>query len=247
MDTISQLHFAAQYLATAAKSFLVAKDDDSHTNIGFSIASKRLQTRSLTDNGLLLSLNLMDFSLEWNSQKTEPLVLNDKTHSDVTDWLRRTSVLLEFKKPYQFDLHYELPFAIEDTFIFKSLQNEALEDFFTTRSIAQKAIQSFLEEESLVSEIRIWPHHFDLGAFATISDTKKSVGVGLAVADTVVPQTYFYISGYQNNAPIDPTRLDTLTLGKWKNNTFKGGVLSAQKVTEKMAVTFLKQAFHALK
>ncbi len=62
-----QVHLAAQYLATANKSFVVPKSDDSHTNLGFDPEKGTLKTHPLSQNGTFLVFNYQDFSLEWES------------------------------------------------------------------------------------------------------------------------------------------------------------------------------------
>lgn len=83
-----QMHLAAQYLAAAGINFVPKKEDDSHTNLGFSIEKQRLETHPLSENGDLLSLDYNSFSLQWDSQNdVERLLLDGVRHETVLHWL----------------------------------------------------------------------------------------------------------------------------------------------------------------
>jgi hypothetical protein len=64
------LHLAAQYLATAAKSFIKTKEDDSHINLGWNSDEKRLETHDLSNDGLRLALNYLEYSLDFIHPKS---------------------------------------------------------------------------------------------------------------------------------------------------------------------------------
>ncbi len=238
-----QLHLAAQYLATAAKSFLEAKSDDSHTNLGFSIEEKSLQTWPLDTKGTKLCLNYEQFSLEWTPENNKPYALDGKTHEEIVKWLSDTSKVLGFEKPYQFDLHYDMPYEMGATGQFKKSDAQEL---ILLRSLAQNALKSFLNIENLTSDIRIWPHHFDTGAFCVLNDgSGKSIGMGLSIPDAMIDDHYFYISGYIGHDGLDTANFAPLTKGKWLNDGFKGAVLSASGISTEIAVQFFREAFKA--
>ena len=56
-----QMHLAAQYLAAAGISFLEKKDDDSHTNLGFSIKDQCLYTHTLSRKRRRIRFRLQKF------------------------------------------------------------------------------------------------------------------------------------------------------------------------------------------
>lgn len=89
----SMLHIAAQYLATAAKSFLLHKeDDDSHTSLGFNTDGGYLSSHSFSENGDRLILNYPTFSLIWKSKSENiPFRLDGSTHRQVKEWLNKQS------------------------------------------------------------------------------------------------------------------------------------------------------------
>lgn len=243
MEMTQQLHLAAQYLATTAKSFLDAKADDSHTNLEFSVEGKNLQTWPLDYMGTKLCLNYEEFSLEWKSHENISFLLDGKTHEEIVSWLSQTSKTLGFEKPYQFDLHYDMPYSMNPTDKFKKSDVQKL---IGLRTMAHNALRSFLEKEQMTSDIRIWPHHFDTGAFCVLDDgSGKSVGMGLSIPDAMIDEHYFYISGYIGHDSLDTSTFGNLPHGKWLNEGFKGAVLPASEINTEITFQFLTAAFKA--
>ncbi|WP_067033124.1 hypothetical protein [Allomuricauda sp. CP2A] len=248
MKMIQQFHLASQYLAMAGKSFLDHLEDDSHTNLGFSIAEKSLLTLPLDDSGTQLGLNYDTFALEWKTTTPQFLSLKGKTHDEIVQWLKTMAKSSHFTRPYKYNLHYGLPYkmAKEDTFELVS-KNEA-QELIRIRTLAQNVLTTFLAAENLKSDIRVWPHHFDTGAFAHLHDgSGKSVGLGLAIPDGMVDDFYFYISGYRGNTSLRTWAFEPLSHGKWHNNGFKGAVLPVSKITEEIGLQFFREALGAYK
>ncbi|TDT40425.1 hypothetical protein CLV90_3272 [Maribacter spongiicola] len=236
------MHLASQYLAAAGISFVEKKADDSHTNLGWSIDKQQLETHPLSANGDILALNYTTFSLEWISPKNNAsFLLKGKTHQQVLKWLTSSTDTILGKK-YTYDFHYELPYSIDDSFIFE-LDRPRLKRLATLRTLAQSSLEKTLKETGLESSIRVWPHHFDSGAYANLADT-ITVGLGLAIPDDVVREHYFYISGYKSNDGIDTSKFDSLSIGEWKNDGFKGAVLPASKVMQSEVFQFFKEAIN---
>ena len=244
---LQQLHLAAQYLATAGISFLEKKADDSHTNLGFSVNKARLETWPLDSAGTQLCLNYREFALEWSSKEALSLDLRGKGHEEVVTWLKRTAEQLGLP-PYHFDLHYSLPYSMDENFKFEFSNADQVEHLIQSRTLAQRALASFLEKEELVSEIRIWPHHFDTGAFTALNDgSGKSIGLGMAIPDTLVDTFYLYISGYRGNEALRTWAFKSLARGKWVNDGFKGAVLPISGLTTEIAVQFFQEALERYK
>ncbi|SIR33641.1 hypothetical protein [Maribacter ulvicola] len=235
-----QMHLAAQYLAAAGISFLTKKDDDSHTNLGWSIEKQQLETHPLSSKGDILSLNYNTFSLEWNvSNNNASFLLDGKTHQQVLQWLEETSRLF-LNKAYTYDFHYNLPYSIDATYTFK-LNVPELKYLAALRTLAQSSVVKTLNTTDLESSIRVWPHHFDLGAYASLAH-KVSVGFGLAIPDDIINEHYFYISGYGEQGSLDTNNFEILSLGEWKNTSFKGAVLPVANVNEKEVLQFFAEA-----
>jgi hypothetical protein len=85
-----EAHHAVQWLARAARSFIPAKPDDSHTNLGWDDALDGFATHPLKD-GARLGLRISDLTLVLiPSSGAEPLAqlrLHGRPNADARAWL----------------------------------------------------------------------------------------------------------------------------------------------------------------
>ena len=242
-----QMHLAAQYLAAAGISFLDKKPDDSHTNLGFSTKNGCLYTHVLSENNDMLFLDYEGFMLEWKSNNgTISFQLDGATHKEVLKWLTDTSKTF-LNKVYQYKFHYDLPYKISDTFTYKLLNIGELIELMHLRILAQFILEKIVSSYKLQSDIRIWPHHFDTGIYSALPDSDISIGLGLAIPDTICNKHYLYLSGYKNGRAIATTSLPQLTLGEWKSDGFIGAILNTDNVVESEGVTFFETSINQLK
>lgn len=239
-----QMHLAAQYLAAAGISFLEKKDDDSHTNLGFNIEDSRLESHILSENGDQLCLNYNDFSLQWKSKaKTVTFELDGATHQDVLNWLADTSKRY-LNKEYTYNLHYDLPYNINDSYTFQLESTEDLQELVQLRTLAQLSLEQINTDFNKTASIRVWPHHFDTGIYAQLIDNAISYGLGLAIPDNLSDVHYLYISGYKEGKAIEPTNFSTLNNGTWINKDFKGAILPATQISKYEAISFFKETIN---
>ena len=162
---IQKTYIAVQYLSAAGIQFVDKEDDDSHTNLGFVTQTGCLKTHPLSENGDVIQFNYNTFSLEWHS-KNEALTfpLNGKSHHEVLAWLDEKSLRFLDQK-YQYSFHYDFTYPISSDFVFGEVNSEELQKLLDLRVLAQITLEAVLKENNLVSDIRIWPHHFDTGAY----------------------------------------------------------------------------------
>ncbi|MFP4847010.1 hypothetical protein [Winogradskyella sp. PE311] len=236
------MHKAAQYLATAAISFIKKKDDDSHTNLGW--YNHKLETHAFP-NGDKLALNYKDFSLEWiHNKNQEQLSLQGKTHLEITDWISKISQNKGLENSYDYALHYDLPYddVINSTTYVITNQN-ALNALIEQRDLAQNVLASILSSNNYESSLRIWPHHFDTGAFFNLNDN-LSIGLGMAIPDSVIDDFYFYVSGYNGHDKIDLGKINDLKLGSYFNKDWYGFALPISGINKQTAVDFCNEAIN---
>ncbi|MDO6596680.1 hypothetical protein Q4512_07115 [Oceanihabitans sp. 2_MG-2023] len=239
-----QMHIAAQYLSAAGISFLDKKDDDSHTNMGFNVSKASLESHLLSKNGDQLCLNYNDFSLQWKSKaKTVSFDLDGATHQDVLSWLTDTSKS-HLDKAYTYNLHYDLPYSIDNSYIFQLESTEELKELIQLRTLAQLSLEQINTDFNKTASIRVWPHHFDTGIYTQLDDSAMSFGLGLAIPDNLSDVHYLYISGYKDGKAIEPSNFNALKNGTWINKDFKGAILPATQVSKKEAVLFFKEAIN---
>ncbi len=237
------MHLAAQYLATAAICFIQKKEDDSHTNFGW--ANHTLETHEFP-NGDKLGLNYENFSLEWvhHNGNKEHLLLNQTTHKEITDWISETSAKIGIEKPYEYKLHYKLPYdEIIDATSFNLKNQEDLNVLIKQRDLAQQVFDSLLKSNAFDSPIRIWPHHFDTGAYVTIN-SKLSIGLGMAIPDELINDFYFYVSGYNGHDSIKIESAKDLKHGTYYDNGWKGFALPVNGIDKDTAIRFCQEAIN---
>lgn len=235
------MHLAAQYLATAAISFILKKNDDSHTNLGW--RNHTLLTHPFP-NGDALGLNYENFSLEWITQNgnKEHFLLDGKTHQDIISWISKTSSVYIVEVPYNYNLHYDLPYEEINTETRFELANpEALNALIKQRDVAQRVISQILKSNALHSSVRIWPHHFDTGAFTIVND-KLAIGIGLAIPDTLIDDFYFYISGYNGHDAVALDFNDNTPHEDYYSNGWKGFAKPLSELNEESAIAFCQMA-----
>ena len=116
-----------------------------------------------------------------------------------------------------FKLHYDLPEGFlgltenlpisPDPVLaneWTSTRNNA-SDFLNDASFLMKT------EKIEMSQIAIWPHHFDTGGYFPFKANKqRAIGIGWAVPDQVEDDFYFYIYGYCKDSKVDFTNRPSL-------------------------------------
>lgn len=245
---ISQVHLAAQYLAAAGISFLEKEQDDSHTNLAFDVEEGSLYSRPLNEQEDQLVFDYERFSLEWKSGiKAASFSLDGAQHSVIVAWIRNMASQSGINKIYRYEFHYDLSYSIDEEYTFKLNDAKALKEMKALRALAHLSIEEFLKRQGLEAEIRIWPHHFDTGAYFVWDEARKlAIGLGLAIPDALCDEFYFYISGYSNNTGIDPKNFDPLNIGEWISDGFKGAILPRSKAKENSIHDFFSTAFTVL-
>ena len=236
------MHIAAQYLAAAGKSFLDKKSDDSHTNLEWNSELRALLTRPLSGKNIRLSLNYDSFSLTWLDEELQPIAnftLSESSHKDAIEWLEQSCKEVGLAKPYIFDLHYELPYKdFNDRYQFPEMDEEAQDVLTENRDLVQEALEEILGKEKS-GDIRIWPHHFDTGALLGESES-NSIGIGMALPDSVADYFYLYISGYNEKGALDTSNFKPVDHGTWMSPKWHGGIANAEELSFIDMVEFFK-------
>lgn len=240
-DALQQQHHATQFIAMVGRHLIPQQPDDSNTNMEFTPEKDMLIGNALP-NGLRLALKLSEMELsivdEANIVK-KIIILEGKTKQKVFVELAQNLADLgvdvtEFKN----ELHYEIPSHQLDKGSVFSINNK--NDFIENSKYRHNAkivlneIGKLFEQQEL---IRIWPHHFDTGAFYTISKNKKgeaskTIGIGLAIPDSMVEEPYYYLS-FWSEKPIEGIEnITALDAGKWMMPNWNGAVLRHSEILD---------------
>jgi len=251
MTQTESLHRAVQYLAAASKSFLPAKEDDSHTNLAWNPTSKSFETHAFDKSGLALALNLEAYSLDFIhpvSGIEASFPLGGAKHLDVVNWIEREREFCKVPHPFSFDLHYNLPYdeEFDDHLAFPKLKLDDLKPHIQLRWLADKALALTSGHFDMFSDIRTWPHHFDTAAIGSnLKDQEITFGVGLAIPDDVEDDYYFYVSKYIGNESVNVSRFSKLKNGEWKFDGWNGAILRASGKSLPEVLSFYAEAIKA--
>ncbi len=198
-----QLHVLSQLIAKANRTFVPAKEDDSHTNISFDSLANRIVGRWIfSPNGsILLTLNLSSLDFEWldasyNVLQTIPSVC--KTMAEIEQGIFKGLPKLGLKSDgFSDNLHYEIPEYSVSKELIPSMGVGEFNDWRYFRKLANEASEMALEKIGAEGEVRIWPHHFDTGIYAQLSK-QLGLGFGLAMEDMAVCPLLFQLAKEKN-------------------------------------------------
>jgi len=211
-DARLQLHWATQTIVAATDAILERQPDDSQSNLGFDLEPGVVCSRRFPSGWAIGITALLD---------SDPVVgvvpiskpadgkkfpLHGKTIDDILDWLVRTMPDLKGKslKLREYDMP-DHPVAHGKPFDTRS-DREGFEQFWAAFSFGQNCVHRLLRREPLMTETRLWPHHFDWGALIGLHEdtdfaSDPSIGVGYSPGDDHAPEPYFYVNAYGTDRP----------------------------------------------
>lgn len=250
--TEQAIHQLCQSLAKFGRSFSTAKEDDSHTNLQFDLLGEKVWARwaLLGDQAYSLALSLSD----------QHFILYDKDYREVASFAAtgKTQAVLEQEiaqylsrqlgadgSSFLRELHYALPDYDTKTKKIQAWDQDCLGQWMRYRQLASQACNLLAAHFNRAAEVRIWPHHFDTGVYME-ANAKTGIGFGLAIADTMLAEAYFYYSVYGlNGKDIDYTSAAPLPVGRWIINEYWKGAVLPVKATDWFGIqAFLKATTH---
>ena len=246
-----ELHKAAQYLCCAGKSYLDHQPDDSHTNMGWEPGIEALITHPLGQyQDHYLSLNFRSYSLEFldeNLDVVSSMHLDGANHVSIVNWIGEEAVNLEIGELYSYDLHYELPYEpIDEEFCFPEPDYNELERLIDLRNLVQHGIQHATGIFDVEVDLRVWPHHFDTGAVIGLdSALPRSIGLGMAIPDSMSGEYYLYVSGWSHDNTFVLDGMPELQNGRWMFPDWNGAILPCEDLGDKETMTFFIEAIKA--
>lgn len=239
VDARLQLHHAVQVVASAGATLLAPQPDDSHPNQEWMDSLGALVGRALPGSGVQLGLRVADLSLllvDAEGRAGAELALDGKTLEDAYAWLAAVSPVagLELPSAGITRVAYEIPshptakgaaFSLTPRDAFGELAH-----WFANGHHALVALASRLPN---TSEVRCWPHHFDLGALAVVATTPdgslaKSIGLGLSPGDESYAEPYAYVSPWPYPAPNTLPELGHG--GHWHTEGYTSAILTGSEL-----------------
>jgi hypothetical protein len=232
-----QAHFAAQWLARAARAYVQAHPDDGHTNLGWDDALGGFVTHALPD-GARLGLTLADLTLSVlegvGADPSKRLPLNGCGDAQARTWLGR-QLAARGLDPDALDAPspYEMP-ARESGAVYTAVELAeflgVLAAWYSNANAALGAIRlDIIGRIPDVPPVRCWPHHFDLDTLITVVPG-RTTGVGFSPGDDFYDEPYFYVSIYPRPDVAALPRLPAI--GHWHAEPFTAAVATARGIVE---------------
>jgi hypothetical protein len=246
IDARKQLHHALQLVASAGRSFADKLPDDAHANLGWMPELHALVTRPLgaleKKPRVALRLDRPAVMIFDDDVSCVQLPLTGRVRTEVAGWLRSQLALRDLQAArYLLDRPYEIPhhpvvdgvryFAPDD--VAQGTPGELARWF----ELVTPALEAVRERETvaspLASEVRCWPHHFDIATLITLDPDRepgesRTVGVGMSPGDEDIEQPYVYVTPWPEPEP--DAHLPDLPLGRWQTKAWTGAVLTGEEL-----------------
>jgi len=233
-------HYAAQWLARAARAYVPPKPDDGHTNLGWDDAFGGFMTHPLSD-GSRLGLRIGDLTLAILASRgdapAQSLPLNGNTEADIRTWLGGQmsakgldAPALDAPSPYEmpsFAVAGGAPYAVD---------GEALGElagWYGNANLVLGAVRRDLIARKLdAPPVRCWPHHFDLDTLIYFAskdpDNVRTMGLGFSPGDEYYNEPYFYVSLYPAPDVVTLPRLPAIA--HWHTHDFTAAIAPASRI-----------------
>jgi hypothetical protein len=234
-----EAHYAAQWLARAARAFVTAHPDDGHTSLTWDDRLDGLETHPLQSD-LRLGLRVPDLTLLLGGPGgRQSFPLDGRTDADARRWLGKQlgahgldAGKLDAPTPYDMPAH-----AVGRGGAYGAGKlADALAELAAWLANAQRSLGAVRERMTrrglTASPVRCWPHHFDMATLTLLeggdAEHARSVNAGFSPADEHYEEPYFYVSPHPYP---DPAKLPPLpALGHWHVRGFTAAIAPASRI-----------------
>ena len=203
-----QAHHAAQWLARAARAYVPPQPDDGHTNFSWDDTLDGFTTH-LMQGGVCLSLKIAGLTLvlHCDERTIQSFSLVRRIDAQARQWLGEQlgargldARALDAPSPYEMPAHAVTQggaYGVEDV---ADALVELAAWFANAEYLLVRVQRQMIGHKLTVSDVRCWPHHFDLATLISLptrgTDVTGYVGAGLSPGDEYYDEPYFYVSVY---------------------------------------------------
>jgi len=251
-DARLQLHYAAQFASAAGISFLPPELDDSHTSLEWlpefaGLFSGLIPAKKPFRVGVRFAELALLVVPEPRTTIAESR-LNRCTIGETTDWLR-SQIESQGADPERYTLrrHYEIPYhPLASGAAFDTSERAQFEEMSKWFSNGAVILSDLVRSAPGASEVRCWPHHFDIGTLIQLSPD-RTIGVGLEPGDNDYNEPYFYVNMSPTPTASEVRSRPLAGNGTWHTNGWIGAILPGSRLgapatQEPQVREFLKSA-----
>jgi hypothetical protein len=251
-----ETHSAVQLMAMVPRHLLSLDPTDSSASLIWDDASGMLTTQVVADYKVAYAFATQEMLLFRGTGQVSTLKTIGHTFDQVFDNLKTllNSQGLEGDKLKK-ELPYELPASVvQKGHPFEKQNGEALSSLQEFYAMTSKTLQSVFGKIATASEIRCWPHHYDLATLVTIvahedPEEAKTIGFGFSPGDGGYDEPYFYLTPWPYPATEQLYKLTPPAF--WNTEGWTGGVLKASDLNnanaESTILAFFENGYHKLK
>lgn len=236
VDARRMVHSAAQWPSRAARVALAARDDDSHSNLGWEMQHGLLRSRNLGGNRYI-GLSVAEFSLVFTDESgiVDKISLAEKEDPAAAAWIAKSLEKMgidpaELEAPLPYDLPAPVlevgkPYGDVDQSVFAELGR-----WFANFSIVLEEVAA---GEPMASEVRCWPHHLDIATLVTLAgegEDATTIGIGMSPGDGSYEEPYLYVTPWPYPAADDLPGLPAI--GHWHTEGFVAAIALAGRIVE---------------
>ncbi len=237
-------HAATQLLYRAAVANNSPRPGDEHSNLGWDTDSELFQTRPLAGTDAVVTLRLSPLELAFAGATNK---LDGKTPGNAMEWLDAELVRAGLNPGSGVEVTYDLPDEVSKLERFSDVA--ALAHLSAWFDLAARALSKLaLDLSNLLpgpSEVRCWPHHFDIATYVSLEngdpEEARGVGVGMSPGDGSYNQPYFYVNAWPH---LDPDTLPApIPPGHWHTDDFVGSIATGKEICSMGDARATVQAF----
>jgi len=234
-----QLHWMAQAAAAVGKQLVAHRPDYSEQSFQWSAGLRALvQDPADGDRPFRAGLRPSPPALllaGGDDEILRELPLDGRTLEEAYEWMReQVEALLGRPLAQPLESPGELPrHPIAGGAPFSISDPEAFAEIGRIYANADRLLRRVLERNPEASQVRCWPHHFDVATLIMLEagadpEQARSIGVGLSPGDERFTEPYFYVLPW----PAPKSDLPDLAGGGWWHTEgWTGAVLEASRFT----------------
>lgn len=257
-----QLHQAVQQVSAVGRKYLPFSADDKAANLVWVPQYQRMAGNWVEGKlAFRASLDIPGFAVLLVDDEMNTLgyfELKGKTQAQSMVWLEEQLVKLGMKTAdFTLSLPYELPlYPAAHGKAFEYRHPAAFEELANYFHNTDHILRPLKREFPLSTDVRCWPHHFDIATDIILNDTgdpetSNSISAGMSPGDEFYDTPYFYLSPWPYPSRSD---LQPLEAGIWHERDWLGAVLKAEDVLkvadpldqQKLVFTFFKEGLDQL-